>query len=117
MMDIRELRERALRVHDLYDELNQHERGRSWTHEEFMLGFVGDVGDLAKLVMAQEGAREMLGGRAALEHELADCLWSVLILAHCYQVDLQSVFCREMTELGRVISARLPSEDRGVQST
>ena len=29
-------------------------RGRTWTREEFMLGFVGDVGDLAKLVMAAE---------------------------------------------------------------
>ncbi len=114
-MDIRELRERALRVHDLYDVLNQHERGRSWTREEFMLGFVGDVGDLAKLVMAQEGARDMPGGRAALEHELADCLWSVLVLAHCYQVDLESVFCREMNELDRAISAKLPPQDSGVE--
>jgi hypothetical protein len=50
--------------------LNRRERGRSWTREEFLLGFVGDVGDLAKLVMAQEGARDMPGGRRALEHEL-----------------------------------------------
>ncbi|RKT11104.1 MazG-like nucleotide pyrophosphohydrolase family protein [Streptomyces sp. 1114.5] len=113
-MDIRELQECALRIHDLYGSLNQHERGRTWTREEFMLGFVGDVGDLAKLVMAQEGAREMSGGRAALEHELADCLWSVLILAHCYQVDLESVFDREMNKLGQAISAKLPPGNPGV---
>jgi len=77
-MDLVELQERALRIHGLYDALNQRERGRTWTREEFMLGFVGGVGDLAKLVMAREGAREMPCGRAALEHELADCLWSVL---------------------------------------
>ena len=72
-----------------------------------MLGFVGDVGDLAKLVMAQEGAREIAGGRAALEHELADCLWSVLILAHCYDVNLAEVFDRTMDDLGETIAARL----------
>lgn len=75
-----------------------------------MLGFVGDVGDLAKLVMAQEGARGMPGGREALEHELADCLWSVLILAYRYDIDLGPVFRRTMTELDAAIRSRLPDQ-------
>jgi RimJ/RimL family protein N-acetyltransferase len=103
-----ELRRRALHIHDLYDELNHRERGRVWTREEFMLGFTGDVGDLAKLVMAEEGAREVPGGRAALEHELADCLWSVLILAHRYGVDLDAAFHRTMDELDAAITSKLP---------
>ncbi|MEV8405192.1 MazG nucleotide pyrophosphohydrolase domain-containing protein [Streptomyces niveus] len=106
-MELHELQARALRIHDLYDELNLHARGRVWTREEFMLGFVGDVGDLAKLVMAEEGARPG-GGREALEHELADCLWSVLILAHRYGVDLDQAFRRTMDELDNAIRAQLP---------
>lgn len=105
-MDLNELQRRALRIHDLYDELNLRERGRVWTREEFMLGLVGDVGDLAKIVMAQEGARDMRGGRAALEHELADCLWSVLVLAHRYDVDLEAAFLHTMDELAQSITAR-----------
>ncbi|WP_406384964.1 nucleotide pyrophosphohydrolase [Streptomyces sp. NBC_01618] len=105
-MDLNELQHRALHIHDLYDELNLRERGRTWTREEFMLGFVGDVGDLAKIVMAQEGARDMPGGRAALEHELADCLWSVLILAHRYDVDLNAAFLRTMDGIDQSITAR-----------
>lgn len=104
-----ELQRQAMRIHDLYDRLNLHERGRVWTREEFMLGFVGDVGDLAKLVMAEEGARDVPGGRAALEHELADCLWAVLVLARRYDVDLGAVFRRTMADLETAISARLPS--------
>ncbi|MDT0343151.1 MazG nucleotide pyrophosphohydrolase domain-containing protein [Streptomyces litchfieldiae] len=110
-MDLDALTERAQRVHDLYDELNLRERGRVWTREEFMLGFVGDVGDLAKLVMAEEGARDMPGGRAALEHELADCLWSVLILAHRYGVDLEAAFVRTMDELETAIRTRREGGD------
>lgn len=94
MVSLEDLLQQALRIHDLYGELNLQERGRVWTQEEFMLGFVGDVGDLAKLVMAEAGAREMPGGRTALEHELADCLWSVLILAHRYDIDLEAAFRR-----------------------
>lgn len=107
MDGIGELTARALRVHDLYNELNLRVRGRTWTREEFMLGFVGDVGDLAKLVMAAEGAREMPGGRAALGHELADCLWSVLILAHKFDIDLTGEFHRTMTELETHITGKL----------
>jgi NTP pyrophosphatase (non-canonical NTP hydrolase) len=106
-----DLRKRAMRVHDLYNELNRRERGRVWRREEYMLGFVGDVGDLSKLVMTEEGAREVPGGRAALEHELADCLWSVLILAHHYDVDLGEAFHRAMSKLEDAISARLAEDD------
>ncbi|MFJ8546658.1 MazG nucleotide pyrophosphohydrolase domain-containing protein [Streptomyces sp. NPDC093586] len=107
-MDLEELRRRALRVHDLYDELNLQEHGRVWTREEFMLGFMGDAGDLAKLILAQEGVRsDRPDSRAALEHELADCLWSVLILAHRYGIDLESAFVRTMEDLEKSISARL----------
>jgi NTP pyrophosphatase (non-canonical NTP hydrolase) len=110
-MDIDQLQAMAVRVHDLYEELNLRERGRVWTREEFMLGFVGDVGDLAKLVMAEEGARSMPGGRPALEHELADCLWSVLILAHRYEIDLAAAFGRTMAELGeRLTDGAVPAE-------
>jgi NTP pyrophosphatase (non-canonical NTP hydrolase) len=105
--DLDDLKQAAIRVHDLYDELNLKVRGRVWTREEFMLGFVGDVGDLAKLVMAQEGARTMPGGRAALAHELADCLWSVLILAHKYDVDLAAEFRHTMGELEQAILGEL----------
>lgn len=104
-MQLHELTARALRVRDRYDELNEHKRGRTWTREEFMLGFMGDVGDLAKLVAAAEGARDMPVGRNPLGHELADCLWSVLVLADAYGIDLEAEFHATMDELETAISA------------
>ena len=106
-MTLHELQARALQIQQLYFRLNEQERGRRWTNEETMLGFVGDVGDLAKLVMTEEGARNAPGGRAALGHELADCLWSVLVLAHAYQIDLEQEFQSTMSQLERQITARL----------
>ncbi|WP_432968795.1 hypothetical protein [Dactylosporangium sp. CA-233914] len=61
------------------------------------MGFVGDVGDVAKLVMAIDGRREIPDARAALGDELADCPWSVLVLADRYGVDLAAEF-RAMTD-------------------
>lgn len=106
-MNLAELQERAIRIRDLYDELNLRERGRVWRRDEFMLGFLGDVGDLAKLVMAEEGARVVPGGREALEHEFGDCLWSLLILGYLYNVDVGCAFQRTMSELEMAISAQL----------
>lgn len=56
-VDLKASSARALKVKRRYDELNQIKHRRTWTNEEFMLGFVGDVGDLAMWVMAQQGAR------------------------------------------------------------
>jgi NTP pyrophosphatase (non-canonical NTP hydrolase) len=72
-----------------------------------MLGFVGDVGDLAKLAMAAEGAREAPGGPSALGHELADCLWAVLVLARLHDVDLAAEFLRMTGDLERTLTDRL----------
>ncbi len=108
-MEISEATARAMQIHALYDDLNMRVRERVWTREEFMLGFMGDVGDLAKLVMAEEGVRSIPDSRAALEHELADCLWSVLVLARLYEVDLSAVFDRTMNDLAEHIREQLES--------
>lgn len=107
MSDFNELAERAWRVRRLYAELETRNHGRAWTREEVALGFVGDVGDLAKLVQAMEGVRAIPEARTKLAYELADCLWSVMTLARLYDVDLKAAFETTMDELERGIEARL----------
>ena len=53
------IRARALAVRALYAAHEERRYGRSWTLEELVLGLVGDVGDLAKLVQAREGVRDI----------------------------------------------------------
>jgi NTP pyrophosphatase (non-canonical NTP hydrolase) len=77
------------------------------------LGFVGDVGDLMKLVQAMEGVRAIPDAPAKLAHELADCLWSVMTLARLYDIDLEAAFASTMDELERDIEDRLTSEQPG----
>ena len=68
-----------------------------------MLGFVGDVGDLAKLVQGKAGVRPTAELDEKLAHELADCLWSVFTLADEYGVDLESSFAETVTSLTRFL--------------
>jgi NTP pyrophosphatase (non-canonical NTP hydrolase) len=103
-----ELASRAREVRSLYAEWERRRTGRPWTAGDLMTGFTGDLGELAKLVQAHEGVRpgpEDLAG--ALAHELADCLWSVLVIADEVGVDLQSAFTGTMDTLEHYVRARL----------
>lgn len=56
-----------------YEEKEKQQYGSAWTSEEVALGFVGDVGDLVKLIMAENGRRNIVNSKQKLEHELS-CL-------------------------------------------
>ena len=105
-MEFRNLVERAMDIRQRYAELEQVKHGRAWTKEEIAMGFVGDVGDLAKLVMAHSGVRDIPDAEAKLAHELADCLWSILVLAHLYDVDLEHEFLQTMDKLESHITSQ-----------
>lgn len=106
-MTLQELQSRALEISGKYDKLNQQKRGLKWNEQDFMAGFVGDVGDLSKIVMAKHGLREMEDVDQKLTHELSDCLWSVLVLAGKYNVDLSAEFQKTMDELDSRIESEL----------
>ncbi|MEI6463745.1 MAG: nucleotide pyrophosphohydrolase [Verrucomicrobiota bacterium] len=81
---------------------------RPWTRDEVMSGFVGDVGDLMKLVMAKNGVRPIADIDRKLGHELADCLWSVLVLAKLHDVDLEREFTRMIAEAAAQLPLNTP---------
>lgn len=105
-----DLQESARAIRTRYAAYETRQYGRSWTPEEILLGFVGDVGDLAKLTQAAAGVRGSAEVGDKLAHELADCLWSVLTLADCYQVDLESAVGSTMAEIDPWLDEREPAE-------
>jgi NTP pyrophosphatase (non-canonical NTP hydrolase) len=98
-MELSQLTGRAMQVRQCFAAYEQRRTGRTWTREEIMQGFVVDVGDLMKLVMAKAGARLVDDTERKLAHELSDCLWSILVLAKLYDVDLETEFLKTMDAL------------------
>lgn len=98
MTNYEDLLKRAIEVRTKYDKLNA-KSGVVWNEQNLMSGFVGDVGDLSKIIMAKHGLRSMDDVDAKLAHELADCLWSVLVLADKYGIDLAQEFSETMDTL------------------
>jgi len=110
-MDLAALQARAVAINQLYDRHNEAAGRTPWTTIDLTLGFVGDVGDLAKLVMATEGRRHIANTETRLGHELADCLWSVLVLADRYNIDLPT----EFTRMTNTLESKLTAHDgRGI---
>lgn len=102
-----ELVKRAVEISNKYDELNKVKRNTRWNEQDIMAGFVGDVGDLSKIIMAKHDLREMDDIDSKLAHELSDCLWSILVLASKYKIDLQTEFMKTMDQLELKINAEL----------
>jgi len=106
-MKYEELEESALKLNELYEELEIKLYGRVWTTEELALGFVGDIGDLAKLIQANAGIRNIDDFKSKLGHELSDCLWSVIVLANKCGIDLEAEFSKNTKELMNYVSKEL----------
>ena len=106
-MQLSDLQKSALQLNELYEQLELKRYGRVWTTEELALGFVGDVGDLAKLIQAYAGIRNIDDCKAKLGHELSDCLWSIIVLAHKCGIDLEAEFVKHTRELTEHVSSEL----------
>ncbi|HSA99838.1 MAG TPA: MazG nucleotide pyrophosphohydrolase domain-containing protein [Anaerolineales bacterium] len=103
-MEFQQLMKRALEIRKQFEAKEREQFGSAWNSEEIALGFVGDVGDLAKLTIAVNGKRNIPNSKEKLEHELADCLWSVIVLSHIHGIDLENSFVNTMNELEKYLS-------------
>lgn len=104
-MDFQDITLQARQIRKRYAELESKKYGRPWTKEQIAQGLVGDVGDLMKLVTAKQGVREISDADVKIAHELSDCLWSVIILADEYGVDIERAFLATMDKLNKKLAA------------
>lgn len=107
MSDLKDLQKRALEIKQKYSELNAAKGQLEWNLRDITLGFVTDVGELSELVMAKENLRHIDDVDAKLKHELADCLWSVLVIAGKLGIDLDAEFDKTMKELDARIAGAM----------
>ena len=108
-----DLMQMAIKVRDHYSQLQVADGQKKWDASDRMAGYVGDVGALSKLVMVKQGLRR--GPQnidEELAHELADNLWSILVLADELDVDLEAAFLDGMEQLHARIEAEKADKER-----
>ncbi len=96
MSELKDLLQRAEEIRAKYNEANAKNGKDTWTIRDYAMGLVGDIGDLEKLIMAKENLRDIEDADEKLGHELADILWSLLIIANHYGIDLDHEFQKTM---------------------
>lgn len=99
--DFKEMINRAVEIREKYSKNDL----KQWEIEQGFMGMVKDVGDLSKLLMVNGGYRKDLEGdvKGKLEHELADVLYSLLVIADKIGIDLEKSFWNTMDDLDRRI--------------
>lgn len=98
-MDIKELTKKAKEIKKSYSKFNKKEGRKEWGKSEYLQGFMGDVGDLSKLILAKDNFRKIENTDKKIAHELSDCLWSILIIADELDIDLEAEFLNSMNVL------------------
>jgi NTP pyrophosphatase (non-canonical NTP hydrolase) len=106
-MSFETMKHKALEVRKLYADFEKKKYGRNWNNEELMLGLMGDIGDLAKLVQAQNNIRDIPEADKKIKHEISDCIWSLIVLADEYDIDIAKEFNITMDELKDDLWAKL----------
>ncbi len=97
--DFKKMQERALEIKAKYAEIEN----KKWGLEQQLQGLMTDVGELAELIMAHEGYKKIDDIKEKLEHELADIMWSVIVIADKAGIDLEASFYKTMDELDKRI--------------
>jgi len=98
-MELQKLINRAIDLRGQYEKKEIQLYGSPATDEDIAQGFLGDVNNLVKLVLAEHGKREIANSKEKLESQLSHCLWSVVVLAKMHNIDLEQSFMETMDKL------------------
>lgn len=99
----------VLETRRLFEKYEEKSVGKKWGNEELLVGLITDVGDLARIVLAKEGYRSINGDvEIALRHELADCLWAIIVLSEKYKIDLPAA----LVEMSKDIKKKIGKYDK-----
>jgi hypothetical protein len=109
-MEFSEFQQRSREIRDRYASANEMAGRPQWGSAEYLQGCFADFGALSKLVMARNGFRELPDIDNRIAHELADCLWSVIILADELSVDIEAAFFETMNVLNATLDT-IPGKD------
>lgn len=93
MSGLSDLQDQAMAVRDKYEKFEVKKYGQSWTVQQLADGYKKDVDDLIEIL------NEAQIDKLKLKHELADCLWSVLVISKKMGINLEQSFYETMAQL------------------
>lgn len=88
---------KAVAIRKRYSKFDRKE----WRIEQVFMGLVKDVGDLSKVLMIYNGYRDDLNKKteSMIGHELADMLYSIMVIANKIGINLEKSFWDNMKNI------------------
>ena len=87
-LDLKEIKERALKIRKQYHQLEIKNHGSEWTVEKDALAFLTDAGLVGRYAMSQQGTWLKPNTDAELKHKLGECVWWLTVLADRMNIDI-----------------------------
>ena len=115
---LRQASARATRIRQLYHQLEEKHHGSRWSKTEDMVGFLYDIGELGRMLMAADGRWVYPGnGGPQLEAKLAECLWWLFALSDRLNIDLNHAFLTKLGDLESSLSQSVAKKKAKAQKT
>lgn len=104
-MNLEEVKDRSLKIRQLYHQLEEAHHGSIWTIEEDALAFLTDAGLVGRLTMSQQG-RWPKGGDSSneLSHKLGECIWWLVTLAERMDIDINTALEGFLTKTEKLLN-------------
>ncbi|MBF0747192.1 MazG-like protein [Gemella sp. 19428wG2_WT2a] len=87
-MYMKEIKEKSLRIRDLYHRLEELHHGSKWTVEEDALAFLTDAAIVGRLTMDNQG-RWPSNKSDELAYKIGESIWWLVILADRMNLDIE----------------------------
>ena len=88
-MEFKDLIKRTREIKRAYDALSRKQGRPAWLTSDYMQGLIGDVGDLAKLVVKRKRAGASKKIDREIAKELSDILYMVVVIAEELSLNLE----------------------------
>jgi hypothetical protein len=97
-LDLKEIKERALKIRKQYHQLEKDHHGTEWTVEEDALAFLTDAGLVGRYTMSQQGRWPKGNAIPELQHKLGECIWWLTVLADRMDIDINESVASFLTK-------------------
>lgn len=85
-MELKECRDRSIKIREQYHRLEERFHGSRWTVEEDTLAFLTDAGLVGRLTMAAQG-RWPSEEKDRLAAKIGECVWWLAVLSQRQDLD------------------------------
>ena len=98
-MEFHKLINRAMDLRSQYEKKEKQLYGAPSSGEDLARGFAGDVNNLVRLIAAKPGRHENIDRTEKIGAQLSHSLWSIIVLARLYDIELEQAFMETMDRL------------------